>query len=215
MKFHYTISHVPGKQLVTADTLSRAPVKSSSSQSFQEEVNLYVDSVLAQLPASDIRLREIRERQEEDEVCQQIAEYTREGWPDKHRVSSAIKPYWSVRGEISMSHGLLLKSTRIIIPSSPRLEMLDRIHEGHQGITKCRQRTKASIWWPGLSRQLEDMIQSCRKCVMQRVQRPEPLIPTAVPDRPWQVLRTDLFTLKGRTYLLVVDYRSPVLTDIL
>ena len=93
--------------------------------------------------------------------------------------------------------------------------MLDRIHEGHQGITKCRQRTKSSIWWPGLSRQLEDMIQSCRKCVEQRVQRPDPLIPTAVPDRPWQVLGTDLFTLKGRTYLLVVDYRSPVLTDIL
>ena len=209
MKFHYTISHVPGKELVTADTLSRAPVESPPSQSGgDEEINLYVDSVLAQLPASDIRLREIRERQEEDEVCQQLTEYTREGWPDRHRLPSAVKPYWSVRGEITMNHGLLLKSSRIIIPSSLRLEMLDCIHEGHQGITKCRQRTKSSIWWPGLSRQLEDMIQSCRKCVEYRVQRPEPLIPSAVPDRPWQVLGTDLFTLKGRTYLLVIDYRS-------
>ena len=28
--------------------------------------------------------------------------------------------------------------------------MLDRIHEGHRGITKYRQRTKSFIWWPGL-----------------------------------------------------------------
>ena len=86
--------------------------------------------------------------------------------------------------------------------------MLDCIHEGHQGVTKCRQRAKSSIWWPALSRQLEDMVQSCRKIVEQRVQLLEPLISTNVPDRPWQVLGTDLFTLKGRTYLLVIDYRS-------
>ncbi|XP_015774920.1 PREDICTED: uncharacterized protein K02A2.6-like [Acropora digitifera] len=34
------------------------------------------------------------------------------------------------------------------------------------------------------------------------------MIPSAVPARPWQVLGTDLFSLKGRTYLLVVDYFS-------
>ena len=65
---------------------------------------------------------------------------------------------------------------------------------------------KVVIWWPGLSRQLEDMIQSYCKCVQLKVQRPEPQI---LPNRPWEVLGTDLLTLKGQTYLfLVVDYRS-------
>lgn len=55
-----------------ASIVSRAPVESPSNQDLQEEINLYVNSVLAHLPASDICLREIKEHHEEDEVCQQL-----------------------------------------------------------------------------------------------------------------------------------------------
>ena len=34
------------------------------------------------------------------------------------------------------------------------------------------------------------------------------MILSAVPERPWQVLETHLFSLNGRTYLLVMDYYS-------
>lgn len=208
LKYQFTISHVPGKNLVLADTLSRAPLKADQGRFMQEEIDLYVDSILAQLPASDKRLQEIKVRQEEDEVCRKLAEYCEDSWPDRHRLPSAVKPYWPERDEISQVHGLLLKGSRIIIPSSMRLEMLDCIHSAHQGITKCRQRAKTSVWWPGLSKQVEDMVRSCRKCIEQQNPRPEPMIPSAIPERPWQVIGTDLFYLKGIQYLLVVDYFS-------
>jgi len=40
MRFYFTISHVPGKDLSTADTLSRSPVKGSSftDEQFKQEV---------------------------------------------------------------------------------------------------------------------------------------------------------------------------------
>ena len=104
--------------------------------------------------------------------------------------------------------GLLLKGPCLIIPSSMRLEILDRIHDGHQEIVKCRRRTKDSVWWPGLGKQLEEMVTYCRKCIEHRKPNGEPMMPSAVPARPWQVLGTDLFSLNGRTYLLVVDYFS-------
>ena len=34
------------------------------------------------------------------------------------------------------------------------------------------------------------------------------MIPPAVSERPWQILGTDVLSLKGVTYLLVVDYFS-------
>ena len=208
LKYQFTISHVPGKNLVLADTLSRAPLEAEQSSNMQEEIDLYVDTILAKLPASDKRLQEIRLKQEDDEVCRKLAEYCAEGWPDRHRLPSAVKPYWPERGEISQVHGLLLKGCRIIIPSSMRLEMLDCIHSAHQGVTKCRQRAKTSVWWPGLSRQVEDMVRSCRKCIEHRKPRPEPMIPSAIPERPWQVIGTDLYYLKSTPFLVVIDYFS-------
>uniref|UniRef100_A0A3B1ISF7 Gypsy retrotransposon integrase-like protein 1 n=1 Tax=Astyanax mexicanus TaxID=7994 RepID=A0A3B1ISF7_ASTMX len=85
---------------------------------------------------------------------------------------------------------------------------LAKLHEGHQGVVKCRERARQSVWWPGLSQQLNELVLNCRTCIKERTNHTEPLIPTDLPERPWQKLGTDLFTLKGKTYLLVVDYYS-------
>ena len=37
-----------------------------------------------------------------------------------------IKPYWSVRGELNIVQGILLKSSSLVIPSSMRLGILDQ-----------------------------------------------------------------------------------------
>ena len=209
LRFDFTISHVLGKELTTADALSRAPSKSTSRVKQEEVIELYVENILLQLPASDKRLEEIAAAQKEDPICRKLFEYCKEGWPDMiHQLPSSLSPYWSSRGEISQVQGLLLKGPRLIVPSSMRLEILDRIHDGHQGIVKCRRRNKDSVWWPGLGKQLEEMVTNCRKCIEHRKPNSELMIPSAFPARPWQVLGTDLFRLNGRTYLLVVDYFS-------
>ncbi|XP_068675566.1 uncharacterized protein [Montipora foliosa] len=77
------------------------------------------------------------EAQEEDPVCRQIKVYCCEGWPNKSSLNDAMKPYWSSRGELSVVQNILLKASRIVIPSSMRVEILDKIHEGHQRIAKC------------------------------------------------------------------------------
>ena len=134
-------------------------------------------------------------------MCRKLFEYSEEGWPDlMQKLPSSLSPYWSSRDKISCGQGLLLKGPRLIIPSSIRLEILDRIHDGHQGIVQCRRRTKDSVWWPGLGKQLEEMITNFCKCIEHREPNSEPLILSAVPERPLEVLGTDLFSLNGRTY---------------
>lgn len=210
LRYHFTISHIPGKDLVIADMLSRAPtsVPSSSDYLFYQETSVFVDTVVQSLPASDAQLEKIRQEQEQDDVCKQIKVYCRDGWPAKHELAGAICPYYPVLTEITVANGLLLRGSRLIIPASMRLEILDKIHTGHQGITKCRERARQSVWWPGLSKQLEELVKSCPECVKVQKQRAQPLVTSTFPDSPWQKVATDLFEWKKENYLLIVDYYS-------
>ena len=121
MRFHFKeISHVPGKKMYIADALSRLQPQHADSQPTiaDDEMTAHVASVITGLPASDMRLQQIIEAQEEDPVCRQIKTYCSEGWPDKHSVNDAMKPYWSTRGELTVVQNILLKGTRIVIPQS-------------------------------------------------------------------------------------------------
>ena len=101
-----------------------------------------------------------------------------------------------------------MRGARIVIPSEMRLDILDKLHAGHQGISKCRLLAKQSVWWPGLSAQLEELVRKCRSCSQHQTQRAEPLVPSSLPQLPWQKVAVDLFELKNSTYLLMIDYYS-------
>ena len=60
-RYDYTIIHVPGKLLYTADLLSRAPLPTTDTDIFatlQEEAETPMEICVSQLPASKDRLRE-------------------------------------------------------------------------------------------------------------------------------------------------------------
>ena len=103
---------------------------------------------------------------------------------------------------------ILLKGPRIVIPSALLPEILERLHTGHQGIVKCRESAKCSVWWPGLSRQLQELVENSEECSKQRNNCAEPLVPSVLPERPWQKVGADLFEWQGTSFLIVVDYFS-------
>ena len=210
LRYRFTISHIPGKELIIADMLSRAPsgMPTPSDHLLHQEANVFVNMVIQGLPASDKLLEEIRQHQEEEEACKQVKTYCKEGWPTRQEVPGAVLPFYSVSAEMSVENDLLLRGRRIVIPSCMRLSMLDKLHTGHQGITKCRERARESVWWPGLSKQLEELVKNCPECTKSQKQRAQPLIVSSFPELPWQKVATDLFEWKRENYLLIVDYYS-------
>lgn len=104
----------------------------------QEEANAFVDYIIQSLPATESRLEEIHQQRQQDEVCKLLANYCRQGWPHKKQLIEATRPYFSVADKLSVEKGLLLRGCRIVIPTSMRQEILDRLHAGHQGIVKCQ-----------------------------------------------------------------------------
>ena len=85
------------------------------------------------------------------------------------------------------------------------------IHEGHTGIAKCRSRADQALYWPKISVDIHKMVSNCDTCQLcQYKQRKEPLRQHDVAGTPWVKIGTDLFTLNGADYLIVVDYTSKI-----
>ena len=64
MRYNYTVNHVPGKSLWTADTLSRAPLRVARAHTYTsllEDTNIYVDSVISNIPVSGDYLSSLRD----------------------------------------------------------------------------------------------------------------------------------------------------------
>jgi hypothetical protein len=57
-RFRYTISHVPAKDLIIADALSRAPSRNieKSESDFENDTTAFVDMIMESFPASNNRL---------------------------------------------------------------------------------------------------------------------------------------------------------------
>ena len=97
----------------------------------------------------------------------------------------------------------------MIIPAGLRAEYLTKIHEAHQGVTKCQLRAKSCIFWNGINKDIEELVGKCPICQKYGNAQPaEPLRPHEIPSRPWQVVATDIFMLEGTEYLLIADMYS-------
>lgn len=98
---------------------------------------------------------------------------------------------------------IIFKGEKIIIPTSLRTEMLSRIHAGHMGIEKCKQRAGDILFWPGMNKQIAEMVGKCPTCLEHRPSNTkEPMISHNIPDRPWQTVATDLFTWNNENYIV-------------
>ena len=209
-RFDYSISHVPGKMLHTADALSRAPsMNSVNDTELQQDAETLLNISVQSLPITEATLEEYRKGQDEDGICSSVKEYCKQGWPKKRNLETQVIPFWKARGNLSLDpNGLLLYGSRIVVPVSLQRETLRKIHNGHQGIQRCRQRAKISVWWPGISSEIENMIKQCHTCAKRHTPRKEPMIASDLPQYPWQKVGVDLFHLDDEDYLILVDYFS-------
>ena len=103
---------------------------------------------------------------------------------------------------------MLLCNHRIVVPESLQAQTLTKIHQGHQGIQRCRARAQKAVWWLHISNHIEHLIQSCPVYVHSLTPPREPMISSTLPEYPWQKVGSDMFHLNGATYLLTVDYYS-------
>lgn len=142
---------------------------------------------IANLPATSNLLDKICEKQRSDFVCKTLIEYCLKSWPAKNKLLDGLWPYYQLRENISyVNHLLLLIYNSRIVISPVLLEMLSKIHQGHFGINKCRERAKQSVWWLGLNTQLKNLVENCPKCIEERPNIKKSFVKEEFPSRPWK-----------------------------
>lgn len=145
-------------------------------------------------------MKELQEVQEKDDESRMLKKYITEGF-QKH------SKFQQFKDELTVNNSLIMKGSRIFIPKVMRKIILTKIHEGHMGIVKCR-RCKESVWWPGLSTEITNIIKSCVICARQRSNHKELLMTSELPPRPWMKLDMDLMDHCQKKYLVIQDYYS-------
>ena len=84
------------------------------------------------------KLEQLRKSTLQDEQLTRLKGYISTGFPcDKKNLLTDLHEFWSHKEMLSIKSGLITCGNRIIVPREMQPEMLQYIHEGHQGKERC------------------------------------------------------------------------------
>ena len=98
-----------------------------------------------------------------------------------------LKPYSTLRDELSNFDGIVLRKNRIVVPQSLRKKILKLAHETHQGVVKTKQSLRTRFFFSdGMDDAIETKVKNCQACIVdQPLKKYTPLRPTPLPRGPW------------------------------
>ena len=177
-KYDKKLIYVPGKQLIIADTLSRACSKNNLS-STEEDVEVHVCAVKQLIPVSEEQWKQIARETALDNTLMEVIRCINE------ESRMCPKPYATFIEELNVFDGVLLKGHKMVMQRTLRPEMLRLLHEGHLGIEKWKHRARDTMYWSAMNADIEPLVGPCGVCLTYRnAQSSEP-----VPS-PWQASAT-------------------------
>ncbi|XP_062572464.1 uncharacterized protein K02A2.6-like [Saccostrea cucullata] len=208
-KYDIQVVYKPAKKMFLADHLSLSYLKETK-EALVPDLQVNEIHLTSYLSVSQEVQDSFRKEKGQDDELQQLLDTILDGWPNnKADLAPEIRAYWNFRDELSYIDGILYKSHKLIVPKSMQNEMLEKLHIGHQGIVKTKNRARDILLWNGMGKDIENLVSACATCAKYQAANPkEPMIPSELPSRPWSKIGMDLFELSGNHYLLVVDYLS-------
>lgn len=158
MRYQLTVQYVPGKQMILADTLSRAFLKMSVQE--DTEMNAVVHSLSRHLAVSPEKKELYRKRRSETTFYRSLYSTIVDG---RSTFKMLLLEYWSYRQHISVNDDLIFLEDRLVVPVM-RPEILRILHEGHLGEEKYKKNARSLLFWQGMSKQVELIVSACVVC---------------------------------------------------
>lgn len=81
---------------------------------------------------------------------------------------------------------MIFKNNCIVVPKSLRSDdILERTHYNHMGLEKCKARARSCMFWPFMSRDIENKVLTCSTCDKFKRRNPrEPMTILEMQNKP-------------------------------
>ena len=126
--------------------------------------------------------------------------------------NSTTAPYRRICYDLSIADNglILLKAGRIVISNNQRKANLQSLHGFHAGITRTTKMANQLCYWPGMTEDIKNMINTCRPCQELRPAQPRnpPKLTPVTNTVPMHNVGTDLYSLDKEDHLVLVDRHS-------
>ena len=120
----------------------------------------------------------------------------------------ALQQVWDSLSVWEMPDGtklLCYEVNRIIPPSKARKHIIWDMHRSHAGITKMCRAISRIYFWPGMKRQVENLVHSCDMCQELRPTQPLTPVPSDICTKPMEKVHLDHFQIGPKYYIVGVD----------
>ena len=124
-EYDLQVEFTPGREIPVADTLSRAYLPHCTKPEVPEqEIRCHIHFTIKQLPVSNTKLEEIKRKTANDKELQELKKFINEqNSSNNNNIPDIVKPYLTHQEEISEVEGIMMRSSRIIVPRSMRKDV--------------------------------------------------------------------------------------------
>ena len=212
----FTTKWVPGKKHLIADAFSRSPVDypDTSDEELEKTLsirsNLILEEVQEDKKSEDKILENLRRIAKNDPEYQDLIRNVKKGFPKNiDNLIPSSRLYWNVRHLLSIENDLIYMDMRVVIPKEERKNVLSQLHASHQGLEKSKRRARESVFWPGINSDIANTVNACNSCQELRPSnKKEEMKIEEPPERIFQKVSADFFSVAGRDFLVIVDRLS-------
>ena len=214
----YTMKHLPGKEN-PCDFGSRHPLPIDHLEETEKAKlgldlgnEIYVRKISIDNSPRAITVEDIKAAAANDQVYTELINCIKEGKSGNPTIKDAgYKRIWQ---ELCIIDNTIHKGDKIVIPDAEifpgsgniRKWLIDIAHEGHQGCSAMKSYLRSIVWFPKMDMAIETKVKECLACqASTNTHHRDPLIPSTIPNSPWEKLSADHWgPLPDGKYLLVV-----------
>ena len=203
--YSFVLEWCEGKLHKIADALSRYPVSQPTALNPNNDISNIPILSIAGATSNNLIVAAGK-----DSTYQLILEALQKKTKPMHLHPShparTLKPMWST---LSIDSGLIIvDGSRILVPTSAVPLILSKLHTSHPGIQRMKSTARGLYYWKTMNADIERTVNECDKCQRLRPSQQQPSIVSVTASSPMEDLSTDLFSLCGKNYLVVVDRYS-------